>query len=359
LNESPAWTADSRHLLFVSSRGGTRDIYVVSLERSGKADGKPARVSTGLAAHSITVSADGRRLAYSVYTSRDNVWAIPILSGGPVSVDRATQVTTGNQTVENMSVSPDGRWLYFDSNRSGNMDLYRMPLAGGEPQQITTDPADDFGVSPSPDGRWVAFHSLRNGTRDIFVMSAEGGAAQRVTDDPGQERGALWSPDGRSLSYFLSGAGSHDGVWVISRDESGRWGAPRQVWDYPNRGHWSPDGRVLLTRRGFTIWIVPPTGGTPRVVYQPRDTLTGPLPGDGQWSPDGGTVYFKAADREGRASIWAVPSSGGRPSLRVRFDDPARPSYRTDLWHTDGRRFYFTINDRQSDVFVSELEGLK
>ena len=359
LNESPAWTADNRHLLFVSSRGGTRDIYVVSLERSGQAAGKPTRVTTGLAAHSITVSADGRRLAYSVYTSRDNVWAIPIPSGGPVSVDRATQVTTGNQTVESMAVSPDGRWLYFDSDRSGNMDLYRMPLAGGEPQQVTTDPADDFGPGLSPDGQWLAFHSLRNGTRDIFVMSAEGGVAQRVTDDPGQERGALWSPDGRSMSYLLSGAGSREGLWVISRDGSGRWGEPRHVWDYPSRGRWSPDGRVLLTRRRFALWIVPPTGGTPRMVYQLQDTLTGPLLGDGMWSPDGGTVYFKATDGEGRTSIWAVPTSGGRPRLLVRFDDPAKPSYRADQWHSDGRRFYFTINDRQSEVFVSELEGLK
>jgi hypothetical protein len=102
------------------------------------------RITTGLDAHSISISADATRLAYSVYTARSNVWAIPIPTGGPVSVDGANQITTGNQAVEGMSVSPDWRWLYFDSDRSGNTDIYRMPVTGGEPEQLTTDPADDF-----------------------------------------------------------------------------------------------------------------------------------------------------------------------------------------------------------------------
>jgi Tol biopolymer transport system component/tRNA A-37 threonylcarbamoyl transferase component Bud32 len=358
LNESPAWTADGRHLLFVSNRDGKRDVYVVRLERSGKPDGRPSRITTGLDAHSISISADATRLAYSVYTLRANVWAIPISADGPVSVDGSTQVTTGNQAVEAMSVSPDERWLYFDSDRSGNADIYRMPLAGGEPEQLTTDPADDFLPNLSPDGRWVAFHSLRYGTRDIFVMPAEGGAAQRVTDDPGQERNAQWSPDGKLLSYYISGTGTHDGLYVISRDEGHGWGPPRRVWQRPSTGRWSPDGRVLLGTWTDGIWLVPAAGGSPQLLYQPRDTVAAARPTNALWSPDGRTVYFKAEDREARGSIWAIPAAGGRPRLLVRFDDPLRPSYRTSLI-VDRRRFYFIITDRQSDIYTAELQGLK
>ena len=50
-------------------------------------------------------------------------------------------------------MSPDGRWLVFDSDRGGNADLYVMPAAGGEARQITTDPAGDFSGDWSPDGR--------------------------------------------------------------------------------------------------------------------------------------------------------------------------------------------------------------
>src|SRR3989449_199397 len=358
LNVSPAWTPDGRRILFVSDRDGARDVYAVRLSNSGTPAGKPSRLTTGLNAHSISLSADGTRLAYSVYTSHANVWAIPIPTDGPVSVDRATQVTTGNQTVEGMTPSPDGRWLYFDSDRSGNADIYRMPLGGGGPEQLTTTPADDFSPNVSADGRWVAFHSLRFGTRDIFVMPAGGGEAQRVTDDPGEERVSSWSPDGRSLSYQLSGTGTRDGLYVISKDQRGQWGPPRQVWNHPSAADWSRDGRTLLSSWSDGIWLIPAAGGVPRQVYQLPDTLNGLETADAGWSRDGRSIYFKAANREGRASFWALPATGGRPRRLVRFDDPARPSYRSD-WATDGQRFYFTINDRQSDIYVAELHGLR
>jgi len=357
LNVSPAWTPDGDRLLFVSNREGARDVYTVRVTSGGMPAGKPSRLTTGLNAHSISLSADGRRLAYSAYTSHANVWAIPIPTDGPVSVDRATQVTMGNQTVESMTLSPDGRWLYFDSDRSGNADIYRMPLGGGEPQQLTTSPADDFSPNVSPDGRWVAFHSLRFGTRDIFVMSAEGGEAQRVTDDPGEEGLPIWSPDGRSLSYQLTGTDTRDGLYVISRDESGRWGPPRQVWSHPNAGRWSPDGRALLSAWTDGIWLIPAAGGRPQQVHGLPDTVNARELAL-QWSRDGRTIYFKASDHEGRASFWALPATGGRPRMLVRFEDPTKPSYRLD-WATDGRRFYFTISDRQSDIYVAELHGLR
>ena len=81
-------------------------------------------------------------------------------------------------------------------------------------------------------------------------------------------------------------------------------------------------------------------------------------PAQAWWSRDGRTIYFKAADREGRASIWGVTATGYRARLLVRFDDPVRPSYRNQ-WATDGRRFYFTINDRQSDIYVAQLRARK
>jgi Tol biopolymer transport system component/tRNA A-37 threonylcarbamoyl transferase component Bud32 len=355
LNVSPVWTPDSRRILFVSDRDGARDVYAVRLASSGMPAGKPSRITAGLNAHAISLSGDGTRLAYSVYTSRANVWAIPIPTDGPISVDRATQITTGNQTVEEFAVSPDGRWLYFDSDRSGNADLCRMSLGGGEPQQLTTDPADDFSPDVSPDGRWVAFHSLRFGTRDAFVMSAEGGEAQRVTDDSGEERSPMWSPDGRSLAYTLSGTGTRDGPYVISKQGS-RWGLPRRVGNPSNRTDWSPDGRTLLSTGNDGIWLIPIAGdASPGRAYPLSDTIN---PLFARWSPDGRTIYVKAVDREGRASFWALPSTGGRPRLLVRFDDPAKPSMR-EQWVTDGRRFYFAIEERQSDIYLAELRGLR
>jgi TolB protein len=116
-------------------------------------------------------------------------------------VAEAEPVTRGNQVVEAASASPDGRWLAFDSDQSGNADIYRMPLAGGETEQLTTDPADDFAPAWSPDGTQIAFHSFRNGNRDLFVMPATDGTPQQVTSGPAQDRYPRWSPDGNRLAF--------------------------------------------------------------------------------------------------------------------------------------------------------------
>lgn len=54
----------------------------------------------------------------------------------------------------------------------------------------------------------------------------------------------------------------------------------------------------------------------------------------------------------------ALPTTGGCPWLLVRFDDAAKRSYHPQ-WATDGGRFYFTINDRQSNSYLAELHGLR
>jgi len=56
----------------------------------------------------------------------------------------------------------------------------------------------------------------------------------------------------------------------------------------------------------------------------------------------------------GHASIWYQRLTGGRPIMLVRFDDFARQSYRSNFAVGAGR-FFFAMNDRQSDVFVAEL----
>ena len=71
------------------------------------------------------------------------------------------------------------------------------------------------------------------------------------------------------------------------------------------------------------------------------------------FSANGRELYFKSHDARGRASFWSMPATGGRPRLLVRFDDPARASNRFEF-ASDGRRFYFTVEDRQSDIWVAE-----
>jgi Tol biopolymer transport system component len=69
-------------------------------------------------------------------------------------------------------------------------------------------------------------------------------------------------------------------------------------------------------------------------------------------SLDGRTVYFKSYI-DGIASFWAISLAGGRPRKILQFDR-SRPSDRRE-WTTDGQFLYFTIDDRQSDIWLVDL----
>ena len=126
---------------------------------------------------------------------------------------------------------------------------------------------------------------------------------------------------------------------------------------------WSPDGRHIALASGRTIHgepmaerllVVAPDSGEPMVAYAAVDTINDPIVGGVEWSRDGKGLYFKSHDAQGRSSIWYQALTGGRPRLMVRFDDPTRPSFRGNF-SSDGKRFYFSINDRQSDIWVAEV----
>ena len=351
LDVGPVWTPDGKSLLFVSDRGGARDIYRVLIDPSRGPAGEPERLTIGLNVFTIALSADGRMLSYSVITSRQNIWSIPVPQRGPVSVTEVRPVTTGNQTIEGVDVSTDGNWLVFDTDRSGNQDIFKMSVGGGEPVQLTTDPTIDCCPSWSSDGKEVAFHAFRTGNRDIFVISSDGGTARQLTNDPAQERYPHWSPDGSKV-VFQSGRGGSVGIYVVSQDGGELAGETPKRLAPGLLARWSPDGRLIAytagTFPGEGISVISPGGGEPRVL---TEFGHGPM-----WSRDGDTIFFRVPATDERAGIWSVPLSGGEPELLVRYDDPSRLPLRSE-WSTDGESFYFTLTEFESDVWVMELES--
>jgi Tol biopolymer transport system component len=305
-----------------------------------------------MGAHSISFSIDGARIAYAVYTSSANVWAMPIPSDTPVSSASAVSVTSGNQTVEGVRVSADGRWLIYDSDLSGNSDLYRVPLSGGETEQLTRSQLDEFRGVLSPNGRELVYHSFQTGSRNLFLASLDGGPVQQITRSAGHRSMANWSPDGTALTMFDIGRAE---ILVTRRDDRGRWTTPRFV-GRGFRPEWSPDGRTIasISPTDGRIAIVPADSGAQREIYVPRPGE--PLAELAIFSANGRELYFKSHDIRGRASFWSIPVSGGRPRLLSRFDDPAHTSNRFEF-ASDGKRFYFTVEDRQSDIWIAEVEA--
>jgi Tol biopolymer transport system component/DNA-binding SARP family transcriptional activator len=354
LNTSPVWTPGGRSLLFVSDRDGSRDIYRVDLARSGGPATPPSRVTTGLSLHGLDLSRDGKVLVYADFTDYANIWSLPLPGSGTASATAAAPLTTGHQSIEGLALSPDGRWLAFDSDRGGHQAIYRIPPSGGEPELLSVDSGDDFMPAWSPDGRELAYYGFRDGRRRLFVMPGEGGRGGAVTSDSGNQRFPGWSPDGRHLVFHSDRTGRFE-LYVTERDTSGRWSRPRQLTTRGGQeARWSPDGDAVVYVRNTGLWIIPPGGGAPRLLVDAGDPPSRPEPLLGQWSADGRTIYYKALDAQGGASLWAIPASGGQPRELVRFDDSGLTSSRPEF-ATDGKRLYFTASERESDIWQMEL----
>ncbi|MEZ0335979.1 MAG: hypothetical protein ACAI18_18465, partial [Gemmatimonadales bacterium] len=364
-NTSPAWLPRPVSLLYVSNREGGRDIYQVALTASGRPAHEAIRLTTGLNAATVSASADGRHLAYATFRRTSNVWSLPIPGSGSVNVSQAEPVTTGSQEIEAFEISADGRWLVFDADRSGTQQLYRMPLAGGEVEQLThgADPA--LAPALSPDGRELAYHGFRDGIRQIFVMPSEGGTPVQVTRGTAHYRIAQWSPDGRSLTVVKDALTPAQETDILRRDPKGDWDSPRTILKGGLTAVWAPDGRRVLTLMKadagrLALVIVPIGGGAPQVVVPPQEVSH--APGYGwdwccAWSADGRFVYYIAKDQEDRKTgIWGVSAAGGAPRLMVWVDDPSRGLNRS-WFKVRGNRFYFTLGDPQSDIWMMDVVG--
>jgi eukaryotic-like serine/threonine-protein kinase len=360
LNNSPAWQPGQSALYFVSTREGGRDIYRVEIDGSGRPRRAPARISTGLNAHGISLSGDGSRLAYSVFTETVNVWSFPVPGGAaPGSIASASPVTTESQIIEDFSVSPDGRWLAFDSDRGGNQHIYRRRLDGGDVEQLTSGAWDDFFPVYSPDGAEIVFHSLRNGNRDLFTLPATGGAPVPVVTSPDQELTPTWSPDGRSIAYSRGPAGLDPArvvIAMVTRTANG-WGEPRNLAEGGGRPVWSGDGKwvaYLDVRNGEVRVVSPVSGGPSELLIPAEHDGTVWRPDMIAWSADSRSCFVLAHTPAGVSAIWRADLDRRPPRLAVRFDDPSRQPARFGFRLSRGR-FYLTLGNRQSDIWVADV----
>jgi len=359
LHASPAWASD-RSLLFVSDQEGGRDAYAVALTRDGSPRGIPVRITTGLNPHAIAVSRDGSRVAYSAFTETSNAWSLPIPATGSVSVSTAVAETQGNQVLENIGVSNDGKWLGYSVDQGGTGQVYRLRRGAKEAelQAVTSGAAGSYWAAWSPDAKEIAFHRFSGDRRQVFVSSAEGGAAVPVTDGREDERSPEWSPDGRRL-LLLANWGTRPEVRIATRMPDGRWSKSRTlpiVVGSDTLGgisDWSPDGRLIACGCGEGgIVIAPVEGGPARRLSSPFSTAGWAFP---QWSADGRTVFHVTEDSGRVVAVVGVPVVGGPARAVVRFDDPTRPWHRFGFRVRAGRIF-LTLGDRESDIWVADIE---
>jgi Tol biopolymer transport system component len=353
-NSSPAWSADGRFLWFVSNRGGAPgEVYAITIGKDGHPSGKYVRI--GLSAESIDLSAN--RIAYSWSVRKGNVWSIPIPGDTPLRFSDARRVTSGTDLIELVSVSPDGKWLVYDSNKSGNADIYRRRLNDGVTEPVTYDLRPEYMGDISPDGRELALHRHIDGVRRLVVRHLDTGLEESINAYPGDEGSPRWSPDGNSLAAWRHEKESGT-VFVVHRDANGKWQKPAWKFKPGELPVWSPDGRTLALVRDKAdsrIDLIPADSGALRNVYTRRPGTSDPIVSNVVWNANSpATLWFIGIDEHGHAGIWSIPVRGGLPKLRVNLEDPSDRLPGPAI-ASDGRNFYFTLDERFSNMRWAEL----
>jgi len=350
-DHSPVWSPDGGQLFFISDRGGSHDVWWVPVDTRGQPTGHVRPLTTGAGVGAIALSGDGTKLAYAKVVERSNICSIPIVPDRMFTLEDARVLTSENHYIELLSFSPDGNWIAFDSNRSGNQDIWIMRKDGSGLRQMTTNAAHDWVGSWAPDGKRIAFHSLRRGNRDLFVMPVAGGAVTPLTSHPAEDFMPAWSPDGEKIAFASNRGGAMD-VWVMPSDG----GEPQQLTFHTAPGSvcWSPDGEQLVFSSKRTgngeLFLIPAEGGDPVQLTQGMWLDITPF----VWSLDGQTIYawgLGGPDNEG-ANLWAVSAADGtaRPLMDMRgsLKEPLTLS-------SDGERLYFTLWECVGDLWMAEL----
>jgi Tol biopolymer transport system component len=153
----------------------------------------------------------------------------------------------------------DGKRIVFNSERTGEWQLWEMSADGGDPRRLRTNAAREFQSDPSPDDRQIAFLSYVEGPEKLFVMDRATGAARVLMDHGDVILGnPHWSPDGKEITYSSNARIGHQiyRVDVATGKESRVSGLttggcePRFSRDgkkivYVSRGHMRPTSRLL------------------------------------------------------------------------------------------------------------------
>jgi serine/threonine protein kinase/Tol biopolymer transport system component len=360
LNTSPAWL-DASRLVFVSNRSGPRDLYGMPVSESGATQEPAVPLSAGHDMHTVTVAADGRTVAYSVFRQDSNIWSLDVSSNVPRRLTDATRITSGKQTVEGLELSADGKSLVFDANRTGQQDLYVVPVDGGEQERVVSTPQDKFHPAWSPDGSTLAFHTFHDGVRRAAIAPVSGGGVRLIhpTGPAREQHTPVWMRDGRGLVYFRTFSTGAD-LYAVRLTSDSTWSAERQL---TRRGGMWPSFSADGSRMSYiaTPGIVRVMGPeldeeSSRVVLDvSAPTSGGVVAHTSVMSPDGTSILVKGVDGTG-PGFWRVSVDGGRPRLLARLDDSQRTSPRPEFT-SDGKRVFFLLTEREADVWAARLEG--
>lgn len=210
--EAPNWSPDGKYLIS-NSKGG---IYRLALKADDTAVPEKLAIPADYRCNNDKgLSPDGTQLAFSASRVASPGSEVYLAKADGTDIRQMTHVPPSYFH----GWSPDGKTLAFVAERNGSQqfDIYGMPAAGGAEVRYTINPHHDDGPDYSPDGKWIYINSNRSGKEAIWRFPAAGAGpndakAQMVMSDELEDWFPHISPDGTKMVYigYPAGTPTHD-----------------------------------------------------------------------------------------------------------------------------------------------------
>jgi eukaryotic-like serine/threonine-protein kinase len=348
----PSWSPHGDRIAYMKRLGESRqrDIWTISAT-SGESS---ALTSDTANDWSPVWSPDGR----FVYFASDrggsmNLWRIAVDEKSGKPRGEAEAITTPAPFVAHLAIAGDGsRVAYSSVLQSRNIQKLPLDPSSGapktEPMWVTTGSRLWANPDPSPDGQWIAFYSSQP-EENIYVSRAGGGGLRQVTTDQAViDRVPRWSPDSQWVAFFSNRRNAHYQVWKIRPDGSDLQQLT-EASDDVRFPVWSPDGsRMAVTVIGKTpesgqVFVFDPNQSWKDQNPQPLPALESPrtLFLVNSWSRDGERLVGQA----GSATQGIVAYS-----LRSKAYERLTDFGEFPVWLPDNRHVLFVANGK--DIFV-------
>ncbi len=375
----PFWSPDGRRIVFDSSRDGSPDVWMVTLEN------KHATKLTSFpgAETNYGFSHDGNWvLFYTRASSNENLWRVDI---NTLEIVQLTQ-NSGHEWQPRWS-PVDNKVLFYTTWDNRMTDIWQLDEQK-KLTQISNNVAEDFGPMWSPDGRHVVFHTVRTDVAQLVLTTVDG-KKETVIDFPDELNLQWapplgWSPDGSNIAFVANNQKDHIYQVPVS---GGRLSKLTSLDAYEQDPHCSPDGQWVA----FTV-------SNDLFIYSIKDRTARKVPGlnpehdyfTPRWSPDSRKLAF--ADGAGGAinsnDLWVfslvdsslkqVTTSGGvshpvwaEDGEAFIFSYDSSANYRYDIWRINGdgtdarpllsNSFHNFVSDVSADgkqlLFHSNLSG--
>ncbi len=205
-NNDHGLSPDGREIVISDgTENGQSCIYILPV-----GGGTPRKITQHTPSYWHGWSPDGQTLAYCA--ARNSIFDIYScgVGGGP-----ETRLTDGKGHADGPDYTPDGKWIWFNSNRSGSAQLWRMHADGCGPEQMTHDERVNWFPHPSPDGKHVLYLAYETGidghprdkTVELRLMPASGGMPRTLValfGGQGSINVPCWEPGSRRFAFMRS-----------------------------------------------------------------------------------------------------------------------------------------------------------